>query len=72
MKIRFTEQEAYYPIEVILPRTELTLAEAKELLDKLTAEIEIAKWNQKKSAIEQSSWQQDYLESFNEDGLSID
>ena len=69
-----SEQEAYYPIEVLLPRTELTLEEAKELLDKLTAEIEIAEWDQvqKKSTIKQSSWQQDYLESFNDDGLSID
>ena len=71
MTVRFTEHDACYPIEVLIPRTELTLSEAKELVDKLHAEIEIAEWNEKKAVII-NHWSQDYLESFNDDGLSID
>ena len=72
MTVRYTETEAYYPIEVLIPRSELTIAEAKELVDKLMAEIEIAEWsNKSRSITEKNHWSQDYLQSFNDDGLSI-
>jgi len=77
MIVRFTEQDAYYPIQLLLPRTDLTIEEAKELVDKLQAQIEISEWNQaeghgpKETAII-NHWSQDYLESFNDDGFSID
>lgn len=39
------DEEVYYPIEIDIPRKELTLAEAKELAERLQAEIEIAEWD---------------------------
>lgn len=38
------EDNSFYKITVDIPRRDLTLDEAKELLDKLTGEIEIAEW----------------------------
>lgn len=37
------EERAYHQIEIDIPRRDLTLAEAEELLDKLQAEIKITK-----------------------------
>lgn len=38
------EDNSFYQITVDIPRRDLTLEEAKELLNKLQGEIEIAEW----------------------------
>jgi len=47
IKVEYIDDDSgYYPFEVIIPRTDLTLTEAKELLAKLQTEIDIAEWRE--------------------------
>ena len=77
-KVKAILEDVYYPIEIELNTGEsqptivmTTINEAKKLMDQLTAEIEIAQWNEeikpepfetKEEAIKrnQKSWQESY------------